>query len=70
LRTKQKEKQNENVTSNNLEPQNRELAFRKIVDEIMAIQPKTELDLYRLYAKDPGFYQAFIDTMRRITRLQ
>lgn len=53
---------------NNLDPQNRELAFKKIVDEIMAIQRKTELDLYRLYAKDPSFYQAFIDTMRRITR--
>ena len=46
---------------------NRDLAFRKILDEVMSKQRKTELDLYRLYAKDEAFHQAFLDTMKRMT---
>lgn len=45
---------------------NRDLAFRKILDEVMSKQRKNELDLYRLYAKDDAFYQAFFDTMKRM----
>lgn len=45
---------------------NRDLAFRKILDEVMSKQRKTELDLYRLYAKDEAFHQAFLDTMKRM----
>lgn len=45
---------------------NRDLAFKKILDEVMSRQRKTELDLYRLYAKDEAFHQAFIDTMKRM----
>lgn len=45
---------------------NKDLAFRKILDEVMSKQRKTELDLYRLYAKDEAFHQAFIDTMKRM----
>ena len=30
---------------------------------------KQELDLYRLYAKDPTFYQAFFDTMKRMASM-
>ncbi|MGO4771113.1 type I restriction endonuclease subunit R [Flavobacterium sp. W22_SRS_FK3] len=45
---------------------NRDLAFRKILDEVMSKQRKTELDLYRLYAKDDAFHQAFLDTMKRM----
>jgi type I restriction enzyme R subunit len=36
------------------------------MDEVMAQQRKKELDLYRLYAKDESFHQAFLDTMKRI----
>ncbi len=32
----------------------------------MSKQRKTELDLYRLYAKDEAFNQAFLDTMKRM----
>lgn len=45
---------------------NRDLAFKKILDEVMSKQRKSELDLYRLYAKDDAFYQAFLDTMKRM----
>lgn len=50
----------------NQDEQNRDIAFRKILDEIMSKQRKNELDLYRLYAKDETFYQAFFDTMKRM----
>lgn len=45
---------------------NRDLAFKKILDDVMSKQRKNELDLYRLYAKDDAFYQAFLDTMKRM----
>ena len=46
--------------------QNRDLAFRKILDEVMRKQRKQELELYKLYAKDESFHQAFFDTMKRL----
>jgi len=46
--------------ANNRDEQNKDLAFRKILDEVMSNQRKQELDLYRLYAKDEAFYQAFL----------
>lgn len=53
--------------ADNTDVSNRDLAFRKILDEVMSKQRKTELDLYRLYAKDEAFHQAFLDTMKRMT---
>lgn len=53
------------VADNN-DAANKDLAFRKILDEVMSKQRKTELDLYRLYAKDEAFHQAFLDTMKRM----
>ncbi|PJJ06888.1 type I restriction enzyme R subunit [Flavobacterium sp. 1] len=52
--------------ADNSDVTNRDLAFRKILDEVMSKQRKTELDLYRLYAKDDAFHQAFLDTMKRM----
>ncbi len=52
--------------ADNKDSQNRDLAFRKILDEVMSQQRRKELDLYRLYAKDESFNQAFFDTMKRI----
>lgn len=52
--------------ADNADITNRDLAFRKILDEVMSKQRKTELDLYRLYAKDEAFHQAFLDTMKRM----
>lgn len=48
---------------------NKDLAFKKILDDVMSKQRKNELDLYRLYAQDDAFYQAFFDTMKRMAGL-
>ena len=50
----------------NRDEQNKDLAFKRILDEVMSKQRKQELDLYRLYAKDDVFKQAFFDTMKRM----
>jgi type I restriction enzyme R subunit len=50
----------------NQDLQNRDIAFKKILDEVMSKQRKNELELYKLYAQDESFYQAFFDTMKRI----
>lgn len=50
----------------NKDVQNRDLALKKIMDEVMSQQRRKELDLYKLYAKDESFYQAFFDTMKRL----
>ena len=54
----------------NTDEQNKDLAFRRILDDVMSKQRKQELDLYRLYAKDPSFYQAFFDTMKRMANVE
>lgn len=52
--------------ANNQDEQNRDLAFKKILDDVMGQQRKKELELYKLYAKDEAFYQALFDTMKRM----
>jgi type I restriction enzyme R subunit len=52
--------------SENPDVQNREIAFRKIFDEVMAKQRRTELDLYRLISKDEAFKVAMQDTLKRM----
>lgn len=52
--------------ADNQDPQNRDLAFKKILDDVMGQQRKKELELYKLYAKDESFYQALFDTMKRM----
>lgn len=51
----------------NSDEQNKNLAFQKILDDVMSKQRKQELDLYRLYAKDDAFKTAFFDTMKRMS---
>jgi len=51
---------------NNLDEQNKSIAFEKIMDDVMSKQRKQELDLYRLYAKDDAFKIALFDTMKRM----
>lgn len=53
------------VAGNN-DIQNRDLAFKKILDDVMGQQRKKELELYKLYAKDESFYQALFDTMKKM----
>jgi type I restriction enzyme R subunit len=50
----------------NMDTQNREIAFKKIFDEVMAKQRKNELDLYRLVSKDEAFKVAMQDTLKRV----
>jgi type I restriction enzyme R subunit len=50
--------------ADNRDSQNRDLAFKKILDDVMGQQRKKELELYKLYAKDESFYQALFDTMK------
>ncbi len=50
----------------NSDEQNRNLAFQKILDEVVSKNRKQGLDFYRLYTKDDPFKQAFIDSMRRM----
>ncbi len=50
----------------NPDTQNRDMAFRKIFDDVMGKQRKDELDLYRLLAKDDAFKQAMQDTIKRM----
>lgn len=52
--------------SENADTQNREIAFKKIFDEVMAKQRKNELELYRLVAKDDAFKLAMQETLKRI----
>lgn len=54
----------------NLDAQNRELALKKILDEVMAQQRKQELELYKLYAQDSSFYQAFLNTMKQVINVR
>jgi type I restriction enzyme, R subunit len=53
----------------NPDVQNREIAFRKIFDDVMSKQRKTELDLYRLISKDDAFKVAMQDTLKRMLSL-
>ncbi|MCF6313694.1 MAG: DEAD/DEAH box helicase family protein [Verrucomicrobiales bacterium] len=50
----------------NRDPQNRDIALKSILDQVMAQQRKQELELYKLFAKDEGFNRAFFDTMKRM----
>lgn len=50
----------------NRDAQNRDIAFRKILEDVMSQQRKQELELYKLYAKDEAFKKAFFDTMKRM----
>ncbi|MBL0200985.1 MAG: type I restriction endonuclease subunit R [Chitinophagaceae bacterium] len=51
---------------NNQDSQNRDIAFKKIFEEVMAKQRKDELELYRLMSKDDAFKQAMQDTIKRM----
>lgn len=53
--------------ANNPDEQNKDIAFKKILDEILRKQRKIDLDLYKLTAQDSAFYQSLFDTMKRAT---
>lgn len=51
---------------NNTDTQNREIAIKKIFEEVMAKQRRIELELYRLISSDESSKSAMLDTIKRI----
>ena len=52
--------------ANNPDEQNRNLAFRRIFEDVMGKQRKVELDFYRMVSKDEAFKTAMLDTVKRV----
>lgn len=52
--------------SGNADAQNREIAFKKIFEEVISQQRKIELDLYKKVTQDDAFRIAMQDTLKRI----
>lgn len=50
---------------NNHDPYNRELAFERIMREIMLENRQKDMQLYQLYAHDPAFRSAFLESIKR-----
>ncbi|MFW8591046.1 type I restriction endonuclease subunit R [Glaciecola sp. 2405UD65-10] len=50
---------------NNPDPHNRELAFEKMLKEVMLSRRKDELELYKLFAGDSAFKSAWTQSMQR-----
>ncbi|MFT6336459.1 MAG: type I restriction enzyme R subunit [Halioglobus sp.] len=53
---------------NNPDSQNREIAFKKILDDVMSDQRRKELELYKMYSRDESFMTAFMETMKRMVK--
>jgi type I restriction enzyme R subunit len=53
--------------ANNPDQMTSELAFKKIVDEVMARQRRQDIELYKLFAKDDAFASSFVGALRRVT---
>lgn len=51
---------------NNPDPQNRNLAFEKMLREVMLKRRKDELELYKLFANDPAFKAAWQRSMEQL----
>jgi type I restriction enzyme R subunit len=51
---------------NNPDPQNRGLAFEKMLREVMLKRRKDELELYKLFANDPAFKAAWQRSMEQV----
>lgn len=50
----------------NPDNQAREITFNRIFDEVINSQRRTELDLYKMLAKDDSFKHAFVETVKRL----
>jgi type I restriction enzyme R subunit len=51
---------------NNPDPHNRELAFEKMLKEVMLDRRKHELELYKLFASDPAFKASWQQSLERM----
>ena len=54
---------------NNPDPHNRELAFEKMLKEVMLARRKDELELYKLFAGDTAFKASWTQSMQRTVGL-
>jgi len=54
----------EDKYKNNPDPHNRNLAFQKMLKEIMLVRRKDELELYKLFANDSAFKSAWTQSMQ------
>lgn len=50
--------------ADNPDEQNRDLALKKMIEEVLSKQRRQEIELYKLHAKDDAFKQAFFNTMK------
>lgn len=50
----------------NLDPHTKEIAFEKILQEVMLKRRKDELELYKLFASDPSFKVAWTESAKSI----
>ncbi len=50
----------------NVDPHTKELAFEKMLNEIMLQRRKEELELYKLFARDPAFKMSWKQSMQRM----
>jgi len=53
---------------NNPDPDNRAIAFEKMLQEVMLKRRKEELELYKLFANDPAFKAAWQQSVERFVR--
>lgn len=60
----------ESKYENNPDPQNRELAFEKMLREVMLKRRKDELELYKLFANDPAFKTAWMQSLERVVNYE
>lgn len=56
----------ESKYQNNADPINRDLAFEKIMREVMLARRKDELELYKLFANDPAFKASWMQSAQRM----
>jgi len=54
----------------NPDSQNRDIALRKIIEDVFSMQRRQDVDLYKLHAKDDAFRLAIFDTMKRMVEGQ
>ncbi len=50
----------------NTDVQNREIAFKKIFEDVLAKQRKVEMELYKMVVQDDSFKTAMQDTLKRL----
>ncbi|PWJ55913.1 type III restriction/modification enzyme restriction subunit [Dyadobacter jejuensis] len=55
--------------ADNHDSQNRDLAFKRILEDVMTQQRKKDLGLYKLFATDEAFNRSFFDMMKRMSNL-